>query len=173
VTRLGRSARPVVLAAAVVVALAGCGYTVGGALPPHIRTVGVPIFVNRTAQPAVEALVTRAIVEAFSTNGRLRVVSPAEADAILEGEVADYQLVSIAFDPRANVRQYRLLVRLNVRFRDVRAARVLFEQVGLEERADFRVVGAVSETISLEQAALRAAAADVARSVVTMAIERF
>jgi outer membrane lipopolysaccharide assembly protein LptE/RlpB len=159
--------------AAVVIALAGCGYTVGGTLPRHIQTVGVPVFRNRTAEPAVEALITRAIVEAFSTNGRLRVVSPDAADAVLDGEVTEYQLVSIAFDPRANVREYRLVVTLNVRFRDVRENRILFEQAALQERADFRVVSAVSETISLEEGAVRAAAVDIARTVVNLAVERF
>ena len=26
----------------------GCGYTVGGNLPPHVKTVAVPIFKNLT-----------------------------------------------------------------------------------------------------------------------------
>ena len=32
----------------------GCGYTVGGNLPPHVKTVAVPIFKNLTEQPAIE-----------------------------------------------------------------------------------------------------------------------
>jgi hypothetical protein len=113
------------------------------------------------------------VIEAFSTNGRLRVVAAEAADAILEGDVVGYQLESIAFDPHANVRQYRLLVTLNVRFRDVRRNTVLFRRDGFQEKADFRVLGAVSETISREETALRAAAVDIARTVVSLAIERF
>ena len=75
--------------------------------------------------------------------------------------------------PRANVRLYRLVVTMNVRFRDVRRNTMLFEQHGLSEKADFRVLGAVSETIGREEIALRAAAADIARAVVALAIERF
>ncbi len=153
--------------------LAACGYTLGGTLPGHIRTVGVPIFANRTTEPAIEGLITRAVVEAFSTNGRLRVVAPADADAILEGEITNYSVGSIAFDPRANVQQYRLSVTLNVRFRDAREHRILFAESGLEERADFRVVGPVVTTIAREETALRAAAVDIARAVVNRAIEGF
>jgi hypothetical protein len=131
------------------------------------------VFGNRTGEPAVENLITRAVIEAFSTNGRLRVVGADAADAILEGDVVGYRLESIAFDPRANVRQYRLLVTLNVRFRDVRRNTVLFRRDGFQEKADFRVLGAVSETISREETALRAAAVDIARTVVSLAIERF
>ena len=164
-------ARLVALVAIVLVG--GCGYSFRGNLPNHIQTVGVPIFVNRTSEPGVENFLTNAVVEAFSTNGRLRVVRPERADAILDGEVVGYEVQSIAFDPNANVRQYRLLVTLNLRMRDVRQDKVLVDQRGLQERADFRVLGAVSQTISREESALRAAAVEIGRSVVSLTIDRF
>ena len=74
------------LAAVLLVPLsAGCGYSLRGNLPGHLKTVAVPVFANRTREPAVENIITRAVVEAFTTNGRLHVVRPEEADAILEG----------------------------------------------------------------------------------------
>jgi len=155
------------------VLLGGCGYTVHGTLPSHINTVAVPIFRNRTPEPAIESLITRAVVEAFSTNGRLKVVSSGQADAILEGEIIDYNVTSIAFDRDANVRQYRLLVTVNLRMRDVRRNTVLFQESGVREQADFRVQNAVSQTISREETALRAAAVDIGRAIVSLAITRF
>jgi outer membrane lipopolysaccharide assembly protein LptE/RlpB len=155
------------------VLLGGCGYTVHGTLPSHINTVAVPIFRNRTSEPAIESLITRAVVEAFSTNGRLKVVSSGQADAILDGEIIDYNVTSIAFDRDANVRQYRLLVTVNLRMRDVRRNTVLFQESGVREQADFRVQNAVSQTISREETALRAAAVDIGRAIVSLAITRF
>jgi outer membrane lipopolysaccharide assembly protein LptE/RlpB len=155
------------------VSIAGCGYTVRGHLPEHIKTVAVPVFVNRSTEPFVEGLITRAIVQAFSTNGRLKVVKVEDADAILEGEVASYVLSSIAFDPRANVRQYRLTVTLHLRLRDVKQGKIIFEQSGFQERADFQVVSAVADTISREETAVSQAAAEIARTVVNLAVERF
>jgi outer membrane lipopolysaccharide assembly protein LptE/RlpB len=155
------------------VAVTGCGYSVRGHLPPDIKTVAIPVFGNRTTKPAVETEMTRALADAFTTDGRLRVVSRDVADALLEGEVTSYELLSIAFDPQANVRLYRLLVTMNVRFRDARRNSVLFQQEGLSEKADFRVSGQVSETIGREEIALRSATQDIARAVVALAIERF
>jgi len=160
-------------ALAVAALLAGCGYSFQGTLPAHIRTVAVPVFANRTGQPGVEAVLTRAVVDAFTTNGRLRVVDPSRADALLEGEVVGYDLQSIAFDPGANVRQYRVVVTMNLRLRDLRESRVLFERAGYQERADFRVPAGVAETIAREETALRAAAADIARAIVGLTIDRF
>jgi hypothetical protein len=57
--------------------------------------------------------------------------------------------------------------------RDVRRNTVLFQQQNVREQADFRVQSAVSQTISLEETALQAAAVDIGRSIVSLAITRF
>lgn len=158
---------------ALVVTLGGCGYSFQGTLPDHVKTVAVPIFVNRTQQPAVENVITRAIVDAFATNGRLRVVRPEDADSILEGEVLQYTVGAIAVDPSLNVQQYRLGVTLNLRMRDVRLNRLLFEQANFSEQADFLVAGSVAQTLSIEAGALQQAATEIARSVVSLALDRF
>jgi outer membrane lipopolysaccharide assembly protein LptE/RlpB len=161
------------LAAAALLGVPGCGYSVRGTLPPHIKTVAVPIFANRTQEPAVESFITRAVVEAFSTNGRLRVVGTEQADAVLDGEITGYSVGSIAFDRDANVRQYRLVVTVNLRMRDVRRNTMLFQQNDVREQADFRVQNAVSQTIAQEETALRAAAVDIGRAIVSLAVTRF
>jgi outer membrane lipopolysaccharide assembly protein LptE/RlpB len=171
VTRAGRA--PVLGLVLLALGLAGCGYSFRGNLPDHIKTVAVPVFTNRTAEPAVETWLTSAVVEAYATNGRLRVVRTEDADAVLDGEVVGYSVESIAFDNQANVRQYRLLVTMNLKLRDVRRNAVLFEQQGLREKSDFQVLGAVSQTIGAEEGAVRSAARDIARSIVSLTIDRF
>lgn len=153
--------------------IGGCGYTVNGTLPSDIKTISVPIFQNLTRQPGVEGLVTRAVVEAFSTNGRLKIATSADADAILDGEVIGYNVYSIAFDKNANARQYRLIVTVNLQLRDRRKNEMLFKQSGVREQVDFRVQNAVSETISLEETALKAAAVEIGRSIVSLTVTRF
>ena len=158
---------------AIVCTLAGCGYSFHGTLPAHVKTISVPIFVNRTQQPAVEGVITRAIVDAFATNGRLRVVRSEDADSILEGEVLQYTVGAIAVDPSLAVQQYRLAVTLNLRMRDVRMNTLLFERSNFNEQADFLVAGSVAQTISIEATALQQAATEIARSVVSLALDRF
>jgi outer membrane lipopolysaccharide assembly protein LptE/RlpB len=165
--------RRALLGAVAVGLLAGCGYSFRGTLPEHVKTISVPIFVNRTQEPGVESIITRAVAEAFSTNGRLRVVRIEDADAVLEGEVTSYGVEAIAFDRTLNVQQYRLVVILNLRMRDLRKNAVLFQQTGVAEQADFRVVGPVDQTISREETALRSAATEIGRSVVSLTIDRF
>ena len=170
-TRTGRA--PALSLVLLAVALAGCGYSFRGNLPDHIKTVAVPVFTNQTSEPAVERLLTSAVVQAFASNGRLRVVKPEDADAILDGEVVGYSVQSIAFDNQANVRQYRLQVTMNLKLRDVRRNTVLFDQQGLREKADFQVLGAVSQTIGAEEGAVRTAATEIGRSIVSLTVDRF
>ena len=165
--------KPSAVLLALATLLGGCGYTVHGTLPSHINTVAVPIFENRTAEPAIEGFITRAVVQAFSANGRLKVVGSGQADAILHGEIIRYSVTSIAFDKDANVRQYRLQVMVNLRMSDVRRNAVLFQQNAVREQADFRVQETVSQTISREETALQAAAVDIGRSIVSLAVTRF
>ncbi|MBI4611809.1 MAG: LptE family protein [Candidatus Rokubacteria bacterium] len=166
--------RPIrVVVLAIMLVSGACGYSFRGSLPDHIKTVAVPVFVNRTAEPAVENFITGAVIDAFVTSGRLRVVRPEEADSLLEGEIVGYRIEALAFDPRANVREYRLWVTLNLQFRDVRKNLTLWRQQGLQEKADFRVPGQVAVTISREEAALRQAAVDIGRTIVNLAVSRF
>lgn len=162
-----------VAAALALVFLGGCGYSLRGNLPSHLTTIAIPTFANRTQEPGVENFLTSAMIQAFASNGRLRVVKPEQADSLLEGVVVGYEVQSVAFDQKANVRQYRLLVTMNLVFRDLRRNEVIFAQSGVQERADFTVAGAVSETISREESSVRQAAVDIARTVVSRAVERF
>ncbi len=153
--------------------VAGCGYSFLGTLPDHIQTVAVPVFANKTGEPAVESFLTSAVVEAFSTNGRLRVVKREDADAVLEGEVIGYSVQSISYDSQANVRQYRLTVTMNLKLLDMKKSAVLFEEHNLREKADFQVMNAVSQTISREETAVRTAATEIARAIVSLTVNRF
>ena len=74
--------------------------------------------------------------------------------------------------PEAGPGRLELLLAL-LTFRDVKRKSILFQQVGLQEQADFRVLGQVSQTISREEAAVSQAAVQIARTVVNLAIERF
>ncbi len=73
------SRRPLLAALAIVTLLAaGCGgYALvgrGNFLPPDIKTIQVPAFVNRTTRVELEQRVTHAVAEEIVSRGRLRLV---------------------------------------------------------------------------------------------------
>ena len=154
-------------------AITGCGYSFRGNLPEHIQTVAVPVFANKTGEPRIESLLTNGVVEAFSTNGRLRVVNREDADSVLEGEVISYSVYQISYDSQASVKQYRLTVTVNIKLLDMKKSAVLFEEHGLSEKADFNVQSAVSQTIAVEETAVRSAAIEIGRAIVSITLSRF
>jgi outer membrane lipopolysaccharide assembly protein LptE/RlpB len=150
-----------------------CGYSFRGSLPPHIRTIAIPLFVNRTQEPAVEGVVTQGVVEAFSNSGQLQVVERSKADVILEGEVVGYQVSATSFNAAQNITEYRLHITLNLQLRDVKANRLAWRRERLQEKADFTVPGQQAVLLSREDAALRRAAVEIGRAIVAYTVDRF
>ena len=96
----------------------------------------------------------------------------ADADAILDGEVTGYNVFSIAFDQNANVRQYRLMVTLNLLLRDRRKNECCSSRPGCASRPTSGPAPC-RETISREETALKVAAVEIGRTIVSLAIARF
>jgi hypothetical protein len=67
-------------------------------LPASVRSVHVPMIVNRTAQPGLEERMTVAVQRELLADGRLRVVRRQEADAIVQIELRDFDRVGFSFD---------------------------------------------------------------------------
>jgi Lipopolysaccharide-assembly len=155
-------------------AAGGCGYSLRSSLPAHIKTVHVPVLVNRTQEPGIESLITQALADAVITSGPVLIVGNAtQADAVLEGAIIEYSLTSLAFDRTANVTRYRLRIALALTLTDRVKNVVLWRQSRVEDRADFPVAGPVTRTLALENDALRRAAVDISRAIVSLAFEGF
>ena len=55
------------------VSLAGCGYALAGrgnTLPTHIRTIGVPQFVNQSSTPDIDGVLTDEVRQELQSRGR-------------------------------------------------------------------------------------------------------
>lgn len=68
-------------------------------LPPSIRAVHVPMIVNRTAEPGLEERLTVAVQQELLADGRLRLVSEKESDAIVRVTLTDFSTVTTSLDP--------------------------------------------------------------------------
>jgi hypothetical protein len=96
-----------------------------------------------------------------------------DADAVLEGAVVEYRLNALSFNRSANVTSYRLIIGLSLVFKDLKQNQILWKQDRIEERADFLVSGQVTQTLAREELAVQRAAVDVARAIVSFALEGF
>src|SRR5215472_13148633 len=79
-----------------------CGYHVAGRgdrLPPDVKTIAVPIFVNQTSRFRIEQRVTQAVTHELIERTKFHLTpDPARADAVLKGTVKDMRAGVVAFD---------------------------------------------------------------------------
>ncbi len=68
-----------------------CRYGTAGSLPAEVQTIGVTMLRNETRIPGLEGEVTRAVISALQSGGRLKVVyAEGEPDLVLVGRVGSY-----------------------------------------------------------------------------------
>ncbi len=81
----------------------GCGYQMAGRgttqLPPHLKTIAVPVFDNNSGEPTIQRPFTEAVRRAFITDGRLRLVNnKGDADLMVTGNLTKYWIRAVAFN---------------------------------------------------------------------------
>src|SRR5258708_8986215 len=72
--------------------LSGCGYTSSPAmLPPQLKTVAIPTFVNGTTEVGLDQEITQAVIDAFVKDNHLRVVDDKSPNLLLAGKPIAYK----------------------------------------------------------------------------------
>ena len=92
--------------------LAGCGYHLVGTsstLPPEVRRVYIPVFVNATNQPELELRLTDTVSREFANRAQFQLTAdPADADAVLKGEITQFATVPMTLDAEGRATEYQV-----------------------------------------------------------------
>lgn len=161
----------VVMLVLILPVLGGCfGYRLGTTLPPGIRSLHIPTFVNLTDEPGLETATTQATLQEFQQDGTLRIASEdTTADAYLEVQLQRFRLRPLSYEEsdRRTAEEYRLVI----------VAQVDFFRSSTGERLSRRLVRGEanfepSGDIALGKLdALPEAAEDLARHIVKTVVE--
>jgi hypothetical protein len=130
----GRPSSIVFFLLSLLLLLSSCGYrftSVGGLVPEDTKSIAIPAFINGTAEPYVDVEVTKAVVNEFLTDGRLKVVSAETADLVLKGKVTKFEMTPSAYTVDNYVQAYTVSVGLNVTVEDVRTHKIILQDKGL------------------------------------------
>ena len=68
----------------------------------------VPFFENQTAEPALEITVTESVIQNLVDDNTLKVTGEDRADAILQGQIVEFQNRPFSFDANLNAEEYRI-----------------------------------------------------------------
>jgi len=95
-----------------------CGYHLVGTastLPPSIRLLYIPAFINHTAQPELEQRLSDTVNQEFINRGRFKLVSDvAQADAVLKGEIMNFAMIPLTLDALGRATEYQIGITLKV-----------------------------------------------------------
>lgn len=100
--------------------IAGCGYySMAGSIPPHIKSIAIPLVNNQTAEFGIAESITDNIIEVFNEENILRIVDEGSADSILRGTIISLEDAPYTFSSEEAVSEYRINITMDITWKDV------------------------------------------------------
>jgi hypothetical protein len=146
-------------------ALGGCGYSLTTRLPSHIKTVAVPTFQNETLEYGLEEEITQAVIDRFTEDNNLRVVSEDRADAVVYGVIKAYKRRVAGFTSEEIANEYEVAIIIDVVVRDRVKTKELWGEEGMARTTNYFVDQVESERQGRQPAVQQIAEDIVSRTV--------
>lgn len=106
----------------------GCGYVVGGAFAPDIRSVHVPTFTSDSFRRGVELQLTEAVQKQIKSRTPYRLTSSQSADTRLSGHIIEIRKDVLGETRLDDPRELQFSLAVEVTWEDVRSGAVLAQQ---------------------------------------------
>ena len=107
----------------------GCSYSVYSNSLPHLKTVAIEQFENKSDQFELEEELWNFLNSEFSSDGRLRVVS-LSPDCILQGMIMDYSRKIDTYD-ETGIEEYNIKILFRLTFTDLIRDEIIWEKESL------------------------------------------
>lgn len=155
---------------------AACGYGLRGTgtfLPPHIKSMSIPMFKNETTRFQLDLKLTQAVLNEFLSRSKVEVAADAEkADAVLLGTIHYFSATPIALSSGGAADRYNITVVAKIVLRDKVKNQIIFSNPSFMYIGEYEVAqGADFESVETE--AIDQIAEKFARSLVMTMLEGF
>ncbi len=150
----------------------GCAYTTRlSSLPPHLKTVAIPVFENGTNQYTLEQDLTTAVVERFVADNHLRIVDERSANAVIKGRITLYRNSVFGISPQNLAQEYRVTIAVSVVFKDQVKNRELWSDASLVKTANYYVQNVPGHAASTELEGRKQAIDKIADEILTRSVQ--
>ena len=100
--------------------ITSCGYySMAGSIPPHIKSIAIPLVNNQTAEFGIAENITDNIIEVFNEENILRIVDSDAADSILNGTIISLDDAPYTFSSEEAVSEYRINITMDIAWKDI------------------------------------------------------
>lgn len=141
-------------------------------LPPHVKTIAVKTFDNKTNIFGLEELLRFELNNELLRDGRFSITNEIQqSDGYIDGEIVYYILQPIAYGENFEPQQYKLRLIVNLKFIDRINNVILWEEPNIEEVLFYSVPtlpGGITE-----EEAKRTIVASMAKKIYLRTIEGF
>jgi len=144
--------------------ITGCGYKPFPTFREDIENIYIPTFKNSTYHPGISGEVTDALRREIILDGTFRLTDRQEADAILSGEVVDFERLPLLYDEEENVIGGRVKIKIEVHLLSLPTEEMLWqEDIQESEWVNYFLAGTLAKR---EEELIRFVAEKVARRIV-------
>lgn len=142
---------------------AGCGYTTRELYPADVRSVGVPIFANRTFYRGLERDVTEALIKEIELRTPYKVARAAITDTELTGTIVDVRQKMISRRRPGNLPQeIEVSLVVDWTWKNQRSGEVIRSRQGFESVGRYRPTQPIGDAFeSAQHEAAQRLAADI------------
>ncbi len=162
---------PAVVSALALPLVAGCGYSFSARTNPHIATVAVPIFENKTLEKGLEERLAVSITDVFLADKRLRVVKEKDADSVIDGTIERYERTPFSYDRAQNVQEYKVEMTLHIAYEDRKKNGVIWEERAMTAWGTYSVSADLPGGIEEESVAQTRAIDKAARDILIKTVQ--
>jgi uncharacterized protein YxeA len=113
----------------VIFLISGCAYSVYSNSLPHLKSINISSFENKTDEFELEEDLLDYLVNRYDEDGRLRVVN-LMPDCILEGAILDYSRKIDTYD-EAGIEEYNVKYLFRLKFTDLTTNEIIWEKDSL------------------------------------------
>ena len=97
-----------------------CGfYSMAGSIPPHIKSISIPLMENQTAEFGLAESITDGILNQFNEAGILDVMDADNANSILNGKIIKVTEGPYTYSKQEFVSEYRYKIDIKIEWFDV------------------------------------------------------
>ena len=155
--------------------LSGCGYQLVGTantLPPHLKTIYISVFKNTSSQPEIHRELTSAVLQAFISDGRLKVAKKGDADLIMDATLIFYQKRNVSFGSQDLVSNIIIEVEIELKVTDQIKNKIMVQEK-LKTQWDYKSTSDIAATERARLKALDLGFQDLGRRLGSLLIDQF
>ncbi len=109
--------------------LMNCGYySMAGSIPPHIKSVAIPLLENQTAEYGVSEEITDNLIGMFTEENILNIREEDNSDSILRGRIISVKDSPFTYSQMEAVSEFRLTIKIDVEWYDIQNDKVILDK---------------------------------------------